>query len=236
MEALIIAAGRGIRLNHHFSPKPLVMVNGHRMIEHIILKAKNAGIHCLRIVVGYKADLIMETTGTGEDLGVKIEYIYNPEWEKGNGISVLAAREHFKDKFILLMADHLFEGGIVEKVIKAEPEDSRSLLCVDRNLGGSHINLDDATKVWINGDRIKKIGKVIPAYNAVDTGIFLYHPNVFEALEESIAQGKDSLSDANQILSDWGKLIPLDVTDHIWIDVDDKEAFLKAKDIVWDKL
>ena len=236
MEALIIAAGRGIRLNHHFSPKPLVMVNGHRMIEHIILKAKKAGIDRLRIVVGFKAEQIMQTTGTGENLGVKIDYIYNPEWQKGNGISVLAAKEHFRDKFVLLMADHLFDRGIMDKVLKVQLEDSRSILCVDRNLSGEHINIEDATKVWINGDKIRNIGKRITKYNAVDTGIFLYHQSVFDALEESIAGGKDSLSDANQILSDRGKLLPLDVTDHIWIDVDDKEAFFKAKDIVWDEI
>lgn len=229
MEALIIAAGEGTRLNTYFSPKPLIPIFGLSMIEHVILRAKLAGIKRFKIVVGYKAKRIMRKIGGGDKYGVHIDYIYNPEWEKGNGISVHKAKDCFNEKFILLMSDHLFDEAILRKLQQVPSEKDCCVLCVDKKINGDHLNVKDATKVWVEEKRIKKIGKELDHFNAVDTGIFLCSPVIFDALEKSISQGEYSLSAGNQVLSTRGKLKALDTSDLFWIDVDDKETLQKAK-------
>ncbi|MFQ5708829.1 MAG: CDP-alcohol phosphatidyltransferase family protein [bacterium] len=229
MEALIIAAGRGSRLNHRCSPKPLTRILGLSLIERVILLGKSAGIDAFRIVVGFQANEIMSRIGHGEKYGTFIDYIYNPNWEKGNGVSLLAARDHLRQPFILFMTDHLFEKAIIKKLMKVKLEEDECVLCIDRNLKGSHFSLDDATKVWIEDGYVQTIGKTIRRYNALDTGIFLCTPIIFEALEHSVANGDYGLSGGNQILSNMGKLKTLDITGHVWVDVDDEVAYQKAK-------
>jgi len=229
MEVLIIAAGRGSRLNHRLYPKPLIPILGLSLLERIIFSCKLASINRFKIVVGYKADLIIKKISSSDKNGIHIEYIFNPDWEKGNGTSVYNAKDYFKENFILLMSDHLFDYSILKKLQQVSPEKDCSVLCVDRKLNSDHFNFYDATKVWIENERVKRIGKNLEKFNAIDTGIFLYSLAIFDALRESISQGEYSLSAGNQVLSKWGKLKILDISDHFWIDVDDKETFQKAK-------
>jgi len=231
MEVLIIAAGRGSRLNHRFYPKPLIPIHGISLLEHVILNCKLAGINRFKIVIGFKADLIMKKIGSGDKYNVHIEYIFNPEWEKGNGVSVYKAKGFLKENFILLMSDHLFDDSILRKLQQIIPEKDCCVLCVDRRLNSDHFDFYDATKVWVENKRVKRIGKNLEHFNAIDTGIFLCSPTIFDALGESISRGEYSLSAGNQVLPNWGKLRIFDIVDHFWIDVDDKETLQRAKEI-----
>src|SRR5215216_2046725 len=171
MEAVIIAAGNGSRMSPLFSPKPLTPVLGLRLIERIILVAKLAGINDFKIVVGYKAGLIKEAIGDGRKYGVRIQYIDNPEWEKGNGVSVLKARDHVSGKFLLLMSDHLFDEQILERLVTADVKPGQCVVCVDRYLPGDQTNIEDATKVYYENDYVKQIDRSLNNFNAIDTGV-----------------------------------------------------------------
>lgn len=229
MEAVIIGAGKGSRMSRLFSPKPLTPLLGLRLIERILLVAKLASINDFNIVVGYKAAVIKQAIGDGRKYGVRIKYIENPEWKKGNGVSVLKAKNHVNGKFLLLMADHLFDEQILERLVTAYFKPGHCVLCVDRNLSGDHVDIEDATKVFCEDDYVKQIGKSLKKFNAIDTGLFLCTPAIFDALEQSVKNGHYSLSAGNQILAEQGKLVSLDVTGSFWIDVDDESALQKAK-------
>lgn len=236
MEALIIAAGQGSRLKRLYSPKPLTPIYGLRLLERIILAGKLAGIRDFKIVVGYKAARIKREIGDGRKYGVNIAYIDNPEWEKGNGVSVLKARGHVGDRFLLLMSDHLFDENILKKLLARDVPEGHCILCVDRNLSGDHFDVEDVTKVYSEEDRVCRIGKELTEYNAVDTGVFLCTPVIFDALEKSIARGGYSLAAGNQILAEQGRLLTLDVTGAFWVDVDNEEALQKARQILIQQL
>jgi NDP-sugar pyrophosphorylase family protein len=222
-EALIIAAGKGDRIDSFFSPKPLVPVSGMPLLERIIHNSARAGIQRFKIVLGYKANQIKSRIGNGHAWGVKIDYVFNDEWEGGNGLSVLKAREYLQSPFCLLMGDHLFDVNILSHLLKANPTKDACLLCVDSKLRAGHIRLVEATKVLVEGRKILQIGKAIDRFNGVDTGIFLCSEAIFQALEYCRIQGKDTLSEANQKLCDEGKLQALDIGGKVWIDIDDRE-------------
>ena len=229
MEAVIIAAGKGNRINRLFSPKPLTPLLGLRLIERVLLIGKLAGITDFHIVVGYKGDAIQQAIGDGRSYGTRIKYIENAEWEKGNGVSALKAKNHVNGRFILLMSDHLFDEKILERLRTAYVQPGNCVLCVDRNLSGNPSLIQDATKVYCEGGYVKHIHKSLKHFNAVDTGVFLCTPAIFDALEQSVRNGQYSLSAGIQLLADQGKLSILDVTGSFWIDVDDESALQKAK-------
>ena len=104
MKALIIAAGQGIRLAHsnHSKSKPLLHLLGVPLITRVILTAKRAGINEFIIVVGYLGEQIRKELGDGRKYNIKITYVENREWENGNGISVLKAKELLKDLLLYL--------------------------------------------------------------------------------------------------------------------------------------
>lgn len=237
MKALIIAAGEGSRLKPLSPSKPLTPLLGLTLLEHIILRVREAGIQELIVVVGYKSQEIIKKIGGGEKYGVKIEYIFNPEWKKGNGTSVYAARDKIKQPFILLMSDHLFDEQVLEKIKSISINSHDCYLCIDQNIKGEHINPKDATKVYLHhNSTIKDIGKNLNNYNAIDAGIFLCSPSIFPALKKSMATGDYTLTGGAKILAKKGKLKALDISGHFWIDVDDKPALKKAKKILLQNL
>ena len=122
MKALIIAAGQGIRLRPIGDTKPLVQLLGLALIERVIMTAKKSGIKEFCIVVGYHGEKIREYLSDGKKYGVKIQYVQNDQWIQGYGVSVLKARDNFKESFVLLMADHNYDHRILNRLLKTKIE------------------------------------------------------------------------------------------------------------------
>ena len=235
MKALIIAAGQGLRLRPIGDTKPLVSLLGLGLIERVILTAKKSGIKEFCIVTGYHGEKIRKHLSDGRKYGVKIEYVENDEWLRGNAISVLKAKDHFKESFVLLMADHNYDHRILNELLKTKIEKDECILCVDKN-PGDHLNVDDATKVRTVNHRIEAIGKDLSDYDCIDTGIFICNPIIFDVLEQSISKGDEGLSGAIKILAQRCKMKCMSLEDNFWIDVDDKSDRKNAELLICNKL
>jgi len=231
-KALIIAAGAGSRLNSAEKdiPKPLRVVAGLPLIKRIIMLAKKAGISEVVIVVGYEKDRIINTLQQ-ENLGVKLQFVENPDWQKPNGLSVLAAKPYLQENFVLLMSDHIFDFNTLAALRQVPMGVQKAVLAVDYKLK-SVFDMDDATKVIVQNNRIQKIGKTIDNYNAVDTGMFLVTPALFDALEEVKNERGCSLSDGIQLLANRGEMGAFDIGGAYWQDVDTKPSLLHAEKIL----
>ena len=235
MKALIIAAGQGTRLRPIGDTKPLVTLLGLGLIERVILTAKKSGIKEFCIVTGYNGEKIREQLSDGKKYGVKIQYVQNDSWTRGNAISILKARDHFKESFVLLMADHNYDHRILNELSKIKIGKDECILCVDRN-PGDHLNIDDATKVRTVDHRIDLIGKDLSDYNCIDTGIFICNPVIFDVLEQSISEGDEGLSGGIKILAQRHKMRYMPLGDNFWIDVDDKTDRKNAELLICNKL
>jgi CDP-L-myo-inositol myo-inositolphosphotransferase len=233
MKVVILASGKGERIKDKYpSPKPLISLWGLSLIERIILTAKEAGFRDFLIVVGYKKEKIKERLKYGKIYGVNIEYAENDEWEKENGVSLLKTVPFLKEKFILLMSDHIFDKEILEELKENQEE---CVLCIDKSFP-SYVDLEDATKVKLEGDYIKDIGKNLKDYDALDTGIFLLSPVVFEALKESINNKDTTLSGAIKVLARDRKIRVLDISGKFWIDIDTERELKIAQRLLLKKL
>ena len=237
MKALIIAAGRGSRLKDFTDnePKPLAQLLGLSLIERVILTAKEAGITEFVIVTGYLSEKIKTKLGNGKKYSVKINYIENKEWEKGNGISVLQGKDLINEKFVLLMTDHIFETDTLKRLLKTKLSDKECILVVDKT-PKKHIDLNDATKVKIENNKIVDIGKEIKDYNGIDCGMFLCNQSLFDALKKSIKKRDGTLSGGIHILSKKGEMRYFDIKENFWIDIDTKEDFKETEKILCKRL
>jgi len=230
-QCLILAAGNGIRLRSVSGglPKPLVEFCGKAILEHVILRARQAGIERFVIVVGYRSDLIRRWFDRCS-LDVSVTWVENPDYHKSNGISALKARDVIRENFLLLMSDHIFEPDTAKFLLQQQLASDEVILAVDPNIDRI-FDLDDATKVRRDGDRIVDIGKEIAHYDALDTGMFLCSPALFDRLESATIDGNCSLSDGMRQLAAERRLRALEIGEASWQDVDTPEALAHAEGV-----
>jgi choline kinase len=228
-QALIIAAGRGVRFGAATDslPKPLIEVAGVPLICRTLLTARKAGVDHFVIVTGYQAE-VLEKFILKETLpGLSIRCLRNERWERPNGLSVLRAKGYLRGPFALLMADHVLDFQILKNLMADPLPSGHCRLAVDFH-PERVFDLRDATKVLVKDGRILNIGKEIEDYNAIDTGIFLCSDGVFEALEAAISTGKESLSDGIRELARKGRMEAMDTGGLFWQDVDDETSRLEV--------
>jgi 1L-myo-inositol 1-phosphate cytidylyltransferase len=228
-QCLILAAGNGTRIRSVSGglPKPLVNFRGKPILEHVIRRAHQAGIDKFVIVVGYRSELI-RSWFEGRSLGVSVTFVENPDYHKANGISALKARNEIHENFLLLMADHIFEAETARVILNQTLKPGEVILAVDPNIDRI-FDLDDATKVRRDGDRIVDIGKEISDYDALDTGMFLCSPTLFDRLESAKKDGNCSLSDGMRQLIAERRMRALEIGGGQWQDLDTPEALAYAE-------
>ena len=230
MKCLIVAAGQGARLREKGQLKPLIPLLGVPLIERVIARARSAGVAEFLVVSGYRGDeLRAELDAFSAREGVRITHVLNEQWDRANGVSVSSARPYLDGPFLLSMCDHLLDPEILRSLMAAPYAPDTVTLAVDYNIETPINDPDDFTRVKCSDGRIEHIGKVIRDFNAIDTGIFLCTPIMFEALAESQAQGDDSISGAMNVLARWGKAHVFDIQGRLWLDVDDPVAYAKAE-------
>lgn len=226
-KGLILAAGDGGRLGSLTTtcPKVLLTVNDKTLISHPIEALAAAGISEIAIVVGYLADKVIETLGNGSNFGVRLQYIFNPDYYGGSAISIYKARSWAQgEPIVLCMGDHLIERKLVDNLLKSPA--IANILCVDY-APAKHHQVDEATKITVDSDGcIKDIGKDLLYWDALDTGVFLLTEHFFQALDELVPRlGIDiEISDVvRSLISRGHRFDTCDVSGYFWADVDTKE-------------
>lgn len=224
-ECLILAAGNGSRIASLAAgvPKPLVPVCGVPLLEHVMKSSREAGIERFVIVAGYRADVIRRWLSDRTIAGASVTLIENPEYHKANGISALVAKAEFNRPYLLLMADHIFEPATAKALMRQPVADDEVILAVDPKMDRI-FDLDDATKVRRKGNHVIEIGKHLSRYDALDTGMFLCAPTLFNCLESAKENGDCSLSDGMRKLAQSRKLRAFDIGGGHWQDVDSPQA------------
>lgn len=132
--AIIMAAGKGTRMRPVtlHTPKPLVKVNGKRMIDSVIEALHKNGISEIYIVVGYLKDQFEILPKEYEN----VKLIENPFYDTCNNISSLYVARDYIENAIILDGDQIIYH---EKILT--PEFDRS--------GYNAVWTDDETEEWL---------------------------------------------------------------------------------------
>lgn len=228
---VILAAGLGTRLDaakEGSRLKPLLEVQGEPLILRVISGMERAGCHRVVVVTGFLADELESELQRRHRGPATLSFVRNLQFEKSNGLSLLAAKEVLEGPFLLSMSDHLLSDDLFRLAKNTRPLAGGAALLVDYKIA-TVFDLDDATKVRAEGSRLVDIGKQLEDYNCIDTGLFVVTQGLVAALER-VAQerGDASLSQGVAQLASEGRMEVVDIQDGFWADIDTPEMLADA--------
>ena len=218
-QTVILAAGNGSRLAQGSAgvPKPLMTVGGVPLLARALAHARASGCLEAVIVVGHEREQVMAAARSMSS-GLALQFVETPDPSSPNGVSLLAAEPLTRPQFFLQMVDHLFGDVTLPRLVGTPLGTEGGRVLVDRAPGG--IDLADATKVQLAGERVVAIGKGIDPWDAVDAGCFVLTRAVFGALRQTDASEPRTVSSGMRQLAQRGLLGAVDVGGTEWVDVD----------------
>lgn len=115
MNAIILAAGLGLRLSSYYSlPKGLISLGGVTLIDRSITLLKQNNINNILVITGYKAKAYQ--TQLKNYKGVDI--MYNPRYaETGSMYTFFLAKEWVTEEFLLLESDIIYPSYSLKALI-----------------------------------------------------------------------------------------------------------------------
>jgi NDP-sugar pyrophosphorylase family protein len=226
---VIIAAGDGGRLYPLTSdtPKPLLKLHGRPIINHVLDALRDAGVDDVVVVLGYRGEQIRRALEELSPCGMRIRYVENDEFMLGNARSIWAARAVVDGSFLLAMSDHLVEPDLARALI--DDADGRCRLAVEHTHAGDG-RAGEATLAHVREGRVIDLGKSIPEWNALDTGLFWCTPRIFDAMTGCMRDGEAGAVFASLARS--GELDAADVSGRRWMDIDTVEDLRLAGEML----
>lgn len=123
MKAILPVAGVGWRLKplSDARPKCLLEVGGRTILERTMRALASCGVQEAVLIVGHLREQIMDHAGRNLG-GVRIRYVENPHFKRGNILSLWHAREEFNDDLLLMDGDVLFHPDLLRRLIADRAE------------------------------------------------------------------------------------------------------------------
>jgi 1L-myo-inositol 1-phosphate cytidylyltransferase len=229
---VVLAAGFGSRLegvSDETTLKPLTPVAGEPLLLRTFRSLALAGCDRVVVVLGHGAEAVHTAIEQAYRGPLALEFVVNEQYRLANGVSVLAARQRVPGDFVLTMADHVFGDDVMRLAAAHQPPAGGATLLVDYQID-EVFDLDDATRVLVRDGHIADIGKLIPEYNCVDTGLFVCTQGLMDALQTVYEErGDASLSEGVARLAAAGRMSVLDIGDGFWQDVDTPAMLAEAE-------
>lgn len=214
LQAIVLAAGEGSRMRPLTSRRPKVMlpVGGRPFLEEILARARAAGVTRIVLVVGYHQEVIRDHFGSGERLGMKIEYVVQDK-QLGTGHALSMARDLAEDRFLVLNGDVLPETSTLQKMISIGRPAAAAFRVADPRRFGVFL---------IDGDCMAEVVEKSqdPPSNIANAGIYLLDYDIFLALEALTpsARGEFELTDGlNQLAREGAQIQIVEMGE--WIEI-----------------
>ena len=209
MQAVVLAAGKGTRLRPLTDDKPkvLVEINGTPLIQDVFDNLIDAGATELIIIVGYKAEQIIDRYGDKYE-GIPITYAHQRE-QLGLAHAILQAEPHIDGSFILMLGDNVFRGNLADVVNRQQEDRADAAFLVEE------VPYEEASRYGVldtneYGEVIEVVEKPeTPPSNLVMTGFYTFTPAIFHAchLVQPSERGEYELPDAIDLLIQSGRTI-----------------------------
>lgn len=176
---VIMAGGKGTRLRPFTEncPKPLVVVAGKPMLEHIIERAKHEGFTDFVLAIHYLGSMIEEHFGDGSRFGVRIEYL-REDSPLGTAGALSLLQPHPEEPFVVTNGDVVTDiryGDLLDFHIR---HDASATMAVRTHEWQHPYGVVQTSGVDITGFEEKPIAR-----SHINAGVYVLSPSVLDELE-----------------------------------------------------
>jgi len=230
MRGVILAAGKGSRLNGTAGDKPkcLVEAGGATLLARQIRALERAGLNDIVVVVGCQADRVREACGD------RVTYVENSRFAETNSLySLWTARALLLDGFVVLNCDVLFHPALLERLLATHHD--AALLMAYREAGQPPFG-DEEMKIKVRAGRVLDISKTMDPAEAdgENLGIVKFWPASAPALvtimDRLVSQGgpRDWAPRAFREYAQHDALYAIGTGGRPWIEIDFPEDYTRA--------
>lgn len=182
MDAVLLVGGQGTRLRPLTvtTPKPMLPTAGVPFLEHLLVRARDAGVDHAILSTSYRPEVFEGYFGDGGDLGLKISYVTEPE-PLGTGGAIRNVLDHLRGDDVLVFNGDVLCGLDVSALVAAHRErradvtlyltevvDARAFGCVP-------IEADGRVTAFL-----EKMPE--PVTNRINAGCYVFAPGVVERI------------------------------------------------------
>ena len=231
MKAVILAAGKGSKLNpfSNTRPIPIISIAGKALLDNSLFQLKKAGINDVYIIVGHHKEMIQNFVAEKSDSGMNIHCLEQKN-NGGIGDAVLTVKGKISpgEYFLLIYGDTLTDENIYSKT----QQSFHSFKCPVASICLPPSN-ESFGNVFLNAQM--KINKIVEKPkgnnfgNYVLSGIFVLPESFFGLLEKN----KRSMEKALKALVQEGELMA-SMWENEWLDIVYPWEILKANRIILD--
>lgn len=200
-QAVILAAGEGIRMRPltYTRPKVMLPVANKPIIEHLVMEMKTAGISDFLFIVGYHDEQVRSYFTNGSQWGINIQYCSQRQ-QLGTADALRMAKDYLDASFILANGDAIFGSRDI------------SQLAAEEKPAVSIIELQDVTGLGVVESREGKVIRIHektenPPSHMANAGLYLFTKEIFTAIENTgrSPRGEYELPDAINKLIESGQ-------------------------------
>jgi glucose-1-phosphate thymidylyltransferase len=238
VKGLILSGGKGTRLYPltYTRAKQLIPVANKPVLFRVIEALRDAGIEDIGIVVGDTGPQIREAAGSGEQWGVHLTYIDQPD-PLGLAHAVKVSRDFLADdRFVMFLGDNVIQGGVHELVGQFASSDWNAQIVLTEVEEPEHYGVAEL-------DQDRRVKRLVekprePESNLALVGIYMFDHHVHEACDAILPswRGELEITDAIQWLVDQGYAVHPYVHRGWWIDTGRPDDMLNANDKVLEEL
>ncbi|MBT9130518.1 MAG: Bifunctional IPC transferase and DIPP synthase [candidate division WS2 bacterium] len=230
MQGIILSAGKGERLRaaNPSSIKPLYTFFGIPLLERNIRLLLSLNFEEIVVVLGETGAIIEKFLQKKFKKEKRLKVFYASNYLKGNAFTLLDIKPIARDRFVLLMGDHVHLKDNLLKLLKSNEE---NVLAVSKRTDLSSV--EEATLIEVRDGQVHNIGKNIKEWNYIDTGLFKFSPAVFNQLEDKVEETGGEL---NLSLRGWKELKAVDIGNGFWYDVDTVEDKIRGEKLFQEAL
>jgi choline kinase len=242
MKAIILAAGKGTRLNGvELKPKCLFEVGGRTLLQRQLSALSEARIDEVVLVLGFEAERIQRHCAAIENMSVS--FVANPRFGETSSLySLWLAKEHLTDGFVVLNCDVLFHPELLTRLLEAPFDDGLLIDFVDKQnnqLG------DEEMKVKVRDGLVVDISKKMDPAEADGENVGIVKFSA-EGAKRLIAE-MDRLISTGECDRDWAPraflafarrypLHAIGTENYPWIEIDFPEDYRRAQEEVFPKI
>ena len=232
--AVILAAGKGQRLDKFNTPKPLVKVGGKPMILWCIRQLQEAGIENILIVTGERGEEIKKELTGNSEIKAKIKYIKQKDGSReGMQKSVMSIDNNIvSEPFFLTMPDLIIEANPYEFFNEVDNSENKESVYELVDMRRDQFERSAAcSKVYVEGKSIRFVGRDLSDYNGVEVGIYYFTPQSFNLFKQIVEENQNisSFYEALQKLASRDSLKNIELREGEWFDVNTPSTHIRAE-------